>query len=129
MIVVFDEVPLLVLLKAVLGSVEKHLPKEDERALLLLPLAHAATVDTRRKKFRPEYYRIALDYQIHDINPAALAFLADNVIGDLRVFPTNLRIPYILFIYSETFRQANRDLFEHGQSVHRLIKKLIEIRA
>jgi hypothetical protein len=124
MIIVSQQAPRSVLFTAILDAMRKYPPTGTEHAIILLPLLHDAIINTSRKTFQPNTYRIAFDYQPIDINPISMAFLAGSILGDLCDLPGSIRVPYTLFIYSDEFRRAHRDALELGNAAYRLVCKL-----
>lgn len=125
--VIFSEVPRLVLHTAVLEAMRKHLLtlNPDEHVSILVPNMHDASVDCVNRVLRPASYRIALNYQAGDLEPMRLILQTSDVLGDLAPLHAKTRVPFILFVYADAFRLANRDALEHGAGTHRLLQGFI----
>ena len=120
MIILMKRAPILVLETAILEDMKRHCSAEAPYGMILLPHVHRSNLGTD--------FRIALEYRCTEVTPLVMEFIQGIVLpSNFTQLPRQVRVPYILFQYSEQFACRHSDALRLGHTAHALIQKLTTV--
>ena len=120
MIILMKRAPVLVLETAILEDMQRHCSVETSHGMILLP-------HVRRSNLGIDF-RIALEYRCTEVTPLVMEFIQGIVLpSNFTQLPRQVRVPYILFQYSEQFACRHADALRLGHTAHALIQKLTTV--